>query len=124
MSIDHQALADFRMAALLRLAADEIEEGRSPYSATFLREHEIGLDELRERLATTARASAYELDPLTRQRLRWRALRNWLSEEIEHDVAVQLGALDSGDRSTATVHGALASANRSALEQMRELEGR
>jgi hypothetical protein len=54
---------------------------------------------------------------------RWQALKDWLADEITHDHSVMESFADYPDGGvTSKAHGALASAKRSVLARMRELE--
>ena len=52
----------------------------------------------------------------------WTALKDYLAQQIEQDLAVRQAALIDGDLVSANAHGTLVSANRSTLAKMRELE--
>jgi len=53
---------------------------------------------------------------------RWDALKDYLRDRIDSDLAVSQEARAAGYTGTANAHGALVSANRSTLAKMRELE--
>lgn len=54
---------------------------------------------------------------------RWQSLKDYLTRQIEQDVATAEDFRRAGDTGAAAAHYALVSANRSTLAKMRELEG-
>lgn len=53
---------------------------------------------------------------------RWSALKDYLTRQIERDIAAAEGFRSTGDTGAGAAHYALVSANRSTLAKMRELE--
>jgi hypothetical protein len=53
---------------------------------------------------------------------RWQALKDYLTQRIEYDLAAHEDATAAGDTYSAASYGGRTGANRATLDKMRELE--
>jgi hypothetical protein len=80
-------------------------------------------DELKPRAEELLREFTASVGAVFPDAHRWQALKDWLTAEIAHDLSVMEDFKDYPDDGvTSTAHGAMASAKRSVLARMRELE--
>jgi hypothetical protein len=69
-------------------------------------------------MAITIKVTELEMIPVSR----WRALKDYLGEQIDADDRVHRGFVTAGDLALAAPLGGLLAANRATLAKMRELE--